>query len=682
MIWSRRLSVLPWLTAVLVGLALRQFPELVPALVKYPDTLTLPVQSLLNSAMDLAVDGTAWFFRAVSWLMEWPVKGAQSALQHTPWSVTTAAFALIGYRAGGWKLACFTAFAFLYMAVIGYWSESMNSLALVSISVPLAILVGFTLGIWGFYSNRAYRVLMPSLDVLQTIPAFSYLLLILLLFGFGTTVGLIASILFSFPPMVRNTILGLRGVDETIIESARMSGATEFQSFRLVRLPAAKRQILLGINQVTMASLSMVIVASIIGGTSDIGWEVLSTMRKAQFGESLLAGTVIALMAMVLDRVTVGWATGGRPAAGSSTRILIAGGLVGSVLLVLSFIVPALMDYPEALVFFPADIFNDALSTVTVKFNGFFEAIKSVAFFYLMLPLKIGFQQAVSPFTWGFSVTPAMAWIYAAAIALAAGVSWRAGRVGGAISILVCGYLLAIGLTNVPWIVLAVLLILSAWRAGGMKIALGMTMGILFLLVSGLWDKAILSLYLCGAAVVLSFVVGTAIGIVASESDRVSAAIRPINDTLQTMPLFVILIPFVMIFKIGELTALLAIMAYATVPAIRYAEHGLRNLPEDVLEAGRMLGSTRWQILFLIKLPLALPSLMLGLNQTIMYGISMLVIAALVGTNGLGQIVYIGLGDGDFGVGMTAGVGMAIIAILADRMTQAYRAKLIVGHIS
>ena len=138
------------------------------------------------------------------------------------------------------------------------------------------------------------------------------------------------------------------------------------------------------------------------------------------------------------------------------------------------------------------------------------------------------------------------------------------------------------------------------------------------------------------------------------------------------MPPFVILIPFVMIFKIGEFTALLAIIAYAIVPAIRYAEHGLRNLPAEVLEAARSMGCTRWQMLWQVKLPLALPVIMLGLNQTIMYGISMLVIAAVVGTSGLGQRVYIGLGDGDFGVGIVAGIGMAIIAMLADRMTNAW----------
>ena len=181
-----------------------------------------------------------------------------------------------------------------------------------------------------------------------------------------------------------------------------------------------------------------------------------------------------------------------------------------------------------------------------------------------------------------------------------------------------------------------------------------------------------LSIYLCGLAVAISFAIGTSLGIWAAHNEIVSAVLRPVNDTMQTMPLFVILIPFVMIFKIGEFAALLSIIVYAFVPAIRYSEHGLRSLPKDIIEAATSMGCTQWQLLWQVKLPLALPVIMLGLNQTIMYGIAMLVIAALVGTNGLGQQVYIGLGDGDFGVGIIGGIGMAIIAMIADRMTQAW----------
>ena len=296
--------------------------------------------------------------------------------------------------------------------------------------------------------------------------------------------------------------------------------------------------------------------------------------------------------------------------------------------------------------------------------------IKRCAFFFVMLPVKTGLDQTVTPFTWGFEFTAPLRAGYALlAAALVAWVAIRRG-IGRASLIAFVAIMVYFGITRLPWPAMLAMTVLLGWRLGGPRLALGTAAAFGFLIVAGVWPQTLLSFYLCGLAVLLSFTVGTALGILASELDGVSAFVRPINDTLQTMPLFVILIPFVMIFKIGEFTALLAIMAYAVVPAIRYSEHALRSVPADVVEAATCFGCTRGQLLWRVKLPLAMPVIMLGLNQTIMFAIAMLVIAALVGTNGLGQQVYIGLGDGDFGVGMVAGIGMAFIAMIADRMTQ------------
>jgi glycine betaine/proline transport system permease protein len=645
---------------------------------EYPKDLILPLSDWLNAVMDWIVDYFGWFFLGISWALEWPIKAVRFILNMLPWSVTTFLFCSVAWAASGWKLAAFTLFSMLYMLVIGYWSESMNTLSLVAISVPLAILVGFAFGVWGFFSDRAARVIMPMLDVLQTVPSFAYLLPILMLFGFGTVVGLIASVLYSFPPMVRNTIVGLRGVSPEVIESGLMSGATPRQLFWQVRVPSSLKQILLGVNQATMASLSMVIIASIIGGTSDIGWEVLSQIRKAQFGESLLAGMVIALMAMVIDRITAGFAVRSgeydpeKKTFAQKHRYWITAALGAVTFFVLAQIAGILNEWPQAWEISPAKAMNDGLTYLVVNFRDEIEAVKKFAFFFVMLPAKIGLQGAVSPFTWGFELTLVHKVVYAVGIvALAVWAAFR-GRTQVAILILILAILLYFGLTGIPWPALLLICAVAGWKVGGRILGLGTALGLGFIVITGIWPEAMLSIYLCGIAVLISFVLGTAIGIWAAHNDMVSAIIRPFNDTLQTMPLFVLLIPFVMVFKIGEFTALLAIIAYAIVPAIRYSEHGLRSLPAPVIEAATMIGSTRRQMLWQVKIPLALPVMMLGLNQTIMYGIAMLVIAALVGTNGLEQIVYIGLSDGNFGVGIIAGIGMAIIAIITDRMTNAW----------
>ena len=674
-------SFLHWVGVIGLTLVSIKLADRWDWMTEYPDKLILPVSDVLNAMMNWTVENLGWFFMGISWLLEWPIWAMQQILNGLPWAVSIFLFCVIAFAATGVRLALFTLCATLYMVVIGYWDQSMNSLSLVAISVPMAILVGFAVGVWGFFSQRAERAIMPTLDLLQTIPAFAYLLPILLLFGFGTVVGLIASVVYSFPPMVRNTIVGLRRVAPEIIESGVMSGATPAQLFWQVRVPSARKQIMLGVNQATMASLSMVIIASIIGGTADIGWEVLSAIRKAQFGESLLVGIVIALMAMVIDRVTNGLVDkSGRHKPQSERRqerikiwsIATAGAVL---LFVLAQVLTPLTDWPREMVWNPARSMNDALTYVIVNFREQIQAIKTFAFFFVMLPAKIGLQEAVSPFTWGFNLTFEHKLIYTATMTAAALWCVLCGRQVAGVFIALFAIFFFVGITKMPWPAVLLIYGLVGWQIGGAVLGAGTVLGFGFMVVTGNWEEAMLSVYLCGIAVIIAFVFGTTIGVWAAHNERVSAFVRPINDTMQTMPLFVILIPFVMVFKIGEFTGLLAIIAYAFVPAIRYAEHGLRNMPENIIEAATMIGATNWQLLWQVKLPLALPVMMLGLNQTIMYAIAMLVIAALVGTNGLEQIVYIGLSDGDFGIGLVAGFGMAIIAIIADRMTQAWSKK-------
>ncbi len=669
-----------WAGVVLFTLLSLLIADKLPWLAAWPNELVLPLVDLLNAFMTWFIEWFGWFFKGLGWLLGWPITAMQWVLHGSPWPITIGIAVIVAHKGGGWRLAAFTAASMFYMLVVGYWQESMNTLSLVAISVPLSIAVGFGFGVLAFRSAHARRVIMPSLDLLQTVPVFAYLIPILLLFGFGTVVGLVASLLYAFPPMVRNTVLGLERVPSEAIESGLMAGASERQLFWQVRVPSASRQILLGVNQTTMAALSMVIIASIIGGTADIGWEVLSTIRKATFGESLLAGIVIALIAMVMDRVTRGFATqevdlhaAERPFAERHAHLIAAGILVAAVAALVSF-APFLLHYPKDWTFYPAQPMNDAIFYIVVEYKDVITYIKQVSFFYVMLPLRIGLESTVRPSTWGFDPGAVHAIGYALLVCLLAFLAGRATSVKAAMAVLLAGMIYYFGLTNIPWPALFAIFVGLAWSSGGPRLAAGVLIGLGYLLLAGIWDLAVLSLYLCGIAVIASFAIGSAFGILAAHDDRVSAFIRPINDTLQTMPQFVPLIPILMIFKIGDFTALLAIMAYAIVPAVRYSEHALRSLPVEVVEAAKAMGCNRWQLLWQVKIPMALPEMMLGLNQTIMYGISMLVIAALVGTKDLGQQVYIGLGDGDFGVGMVAGIGMAVIAIVADRITQAWSA--------
>ncbi len=298
--------------------------------------------------------------------------------------------------------------------------------------------------------------------------------------------------------------------------------------------------------------------------------------------------------------------------------------------------------------------------------------MKTWVLFFFMLPLKIGFETVVRPRFWGFALTPG---VIAAYVALFVALASTAGRMWGwraMVGVVTGATIYYFGLVGTPWPLLVLAVTLVAYQVGGWRLALFAVLALGFILVTGAWPRAMLTIYITVAAVSISFFLGSALGVWAAHSDRASMILRPINDTLQTMPLFVFLIPVIMIFLVGDFSALLAIILYAVVPSIRYTEAGLRNVDAEVIEAAESMGCTRMQILWQVKLPLALPEITLGLNQTIMFGLAMLVIAALVGTNGLGQFVYEGVTQANFGWGVVAGGSIALIAMVTDRILQAW----------
>jgi glycine betaine/proline transport system permease protein len=647
-------------------------------LVQYPDGWVLPIDAVLNVVMRALVDWFKWFFRAISWCLEFPMAWLKGLLHWLPWPAVLLAVTVMAHAASGWRLALFAALALFYMVVIGYWDESMVTLSLVGVAVPLAAVTGLLIGLWGAHSPRVRKVLMPVLDVMQTVPTFAYLTPLILFLGYGPVVGLVASVIFAIPPMVRNVMVGIVNVPVNIVESGAVSGCTRRQLTWWVEVPAALPSIMMGLNQCVMAALSMVIIAAIIGGFADIGWEVLSTLRRAEFGKSLLAGIVIALLAMILDRIGVGFSRrAGETRLPSDEPIWrrhphLALALAGAALLILfARIVPALQNYPSGWEIHPARPLDAAVGYVVVAWAHAADALKNATLFFYLLPLRIGLENSVRANYWGFDMSMTVTAVYVAFLALIGFGAWRIWAWRGMVPLVLLGGLYYFGTTGTPWPVFMVVVTALAIGAGGWRLGLFAGLAMLFMLVSGAWTPAMWSMYLMIASVAAAFLVGSLIGILAANNDRFSAVLRPINDTLQTMPQFVYLIPIIMIFKIGDFSALLAIIAYAIVPAVRYTEHGLRTVPAHVIEAARSIGCTERQILWQVKLPLALPQIMLGMNQTIMLGITMLVIAALVGTRDLGQMVFGSLTMANFGMGVIAGGSIALMAMVSDRIFQA-----------
>lgn len=663
---------LVWILALAFSTLVIVLARDIPWLQTFPAKWVLPVTAWLDLAIEPAVAGLRGIARWFSWVMAIPMTALRDLLQALPWSVTLALFTLVAERVGGRRLAVFTGIALFYVVLVGHWDEAMSTLSLVGIAIPIAAILGFSIGAMAQKYPGLNAIVQPALDFMQTVPAFAYLIPILLVFGFGPVVGLIASIIYAVPPMVRNTVLGFDRVPRELIESGRMSGCTAAQEFFWVKVPSALPQLIIGLNQTTMSAFSMVIIAAIIGGFQDIGWEVLSTMRKAQFGQSLIAGVTLALLAMVLDRITCGLSVGsgtGRSAPRAPRAMLIALTVL-AVLFVLASGMAALWHWPKAWTLYPAEPLNAAVDWTTVHYGAAMESLKRHVLFFFLLPLKIGLVRTITPMSWGFAFSftgMAFYWIgvFVAAVCLARLSGWRA-----AAALLLAGILLFHGTTGLPWPVVIACVTLLAFGAGGWPTAAFAFLAQCFLLLSGFWQAAMLSVYLCAAAVTICILLGGAIGIAAAGNDAFSKLVRPFNDALQTIPQFVLLIPLLMLFRVGDFTALLAVILYAIVPMVRYTEAGLRNVPPTAIEAGKAMGCTARQLFWQVKLPQALPEVLLGINQTIMFSLAMLVIAALVGTSDLGQEIYIALGKADAGRGLVAGIGMALIAMTADRILQ------------
>jgi len=222
-----------------------------------------------------------------------------------------------------------------------------------------------------------------------------------------------------------------------------------------------------------------------------------------------------------------------------------------------------------------------------------------------------------------------------------------------------------------PWFVIIGAIALAAWKLSGWKLALGSVIGLLFIGILGLWEMAMSTLAIVLAATLLAILVGVPVGIMMARNDLIEQIIRPLLDLMQTMPSFVYLIPALMLFGLGKVPALLSTFIYAVPPAIRLTNLGIRQVAPDVIECGRAFGSTSRQLLFKVQLPLAMPTIMAGVNQTIMMALAMVVIASMIGAGGLGKEVLTGIAQLKVGKGFTGGISIVILAIIMDRLTQA-----------
>lgn len=300
----RKLAVLALVAAVLVPLAAARW-----ASGTWPGALTVDVSEPLGRASDWIIDNRdshpvfLYFLGHVSNAVVIAVRAVYLALLAVGWAGVAAVSALIAWRAAGVRLALGTAAAFLACGLLGMWVPTMQTLALMVVAVAASVVVGGLLGLAAGLSDRMDRVLRPVLDTMQVLPAFAYLLPVVLVFGIGVPAAVLATVVYAAPPMARLTALGLRGADKEVLEAVESLGTTARQRLLTARIPLARKELLLGLNQTIMMALSMAVIASVIGA-GGLGDRVYQALASVDVGAALAAGIPIVLLAVVLDRVT------------------------------------------------------------------------------------------------------------------------------------------------------------------------------------------------------------------------------------------------------------------------------------------------------------------------------------------------------------------------------------------
>jgi glycine betaine/proline transport system permease protein len=267
------------------------------------DKHKIPLEKIIEQAVNWLVANYRPQFQAIKWPVEKTLNGIDGLLQIVPPIVIIAAIFLIAWRMASWKVGIFGVATFLLIGFLGFWEDAMTTLAMVISAVIFCVVVGIPMGVIAARSDRFASFIRPIMDAMQTTPAFVYLVPVVMLFSIGTVAGVIATIVFSMPPIIRLTNLGIRQVPSDVLEAAEAFGSTTNQILLKVQFPLAMPTIMAGLNQTIMLSLSMVVIAALIGA-GGLGVPVFEGLNSLRVGLAAIGGLSIVLLAMVLDRIT------------------------------------------------------------------------------------------------------------------------------------------------------------------------------------------------------------------------------------------------------------------------------------------------------------------------------------------------------------------------------------------
>ena len=580
------------------------------------------------------------------------------------WLGVVAIAAWLTYVLAGLRSTILVTVSILLFGVVGLWPDSMDLLIITVLAVVTCIVVGLPIGILMARNRGTSAAVTPVLDVMQTLPPFCYLAPMALFFGIGPSAATVLTIIYALPPIVRITEHAIKSVSPTTIEAARSMGLTRSQMLRQVQLPMARRTIVVGINQCTMAALSMATIAALVNGPG-LGKPVVSALQIQNVGAASVAGLAIVLMAIMLDRTTT---AASERASGRPGQVASASGL-------------SVMLAGVALERLPRWATEDAgrgqrLPRLTRSGRMFLLALLLVPVVFCVWLSRFRIDYANFPDVTG---TPVLKWISGPELTSRINdfTNWLVDHVDTftiAVKNDVTNWMLnplQDLLAQSPWWLMALVLLGVAYVLGGWRPTAITVVCEAVIYFTGLWNDSMITLAMTLVATLLVMVIGIGLGVAMGRSRRADVIIRPFLDAFQVIPPFVYLVPALALFQPSRFTAIVAAVAYSFPIATKLVADGIRGVAPTTVEAARASGITRRQMIFKVQLPMARESLVLATNQGLLYVLSMVVIGGMVGGGSLGYIVVSGFSqDQLFGKGLAAGVAIAALGVMLDRIAR------------
>ena len=656
---------------------------------KFPKSVTdeFTFTAWVNDGEDYLKKNYRWITKIIAGYIKSGYYFLEDFLIDSPWLLIASILFLPCLIAGGLRLGLYSLFVIYFWGGVGMWDESLQTLALMGLSVVLCVFFGVLLGVLCSQSDRFENFMKPILDTMQVMPAFVYLFPALFFFGIGGAPAILATMIYAMPPVIRLTNAGIRQVSEQIIESATSFGSSKLQLLFKIKIPLSLPSIMMGINQVIMMALALVVLACFIGAEG-IGGQVWLAIRNLDVGWAMEGGLCILFMAIMFDRFSMSFSKEEErlpldvqkfyllPQSWEKFQIArIFEKPLSYSHAIINLVCKKITNLISYVAEFITSLFNKPLGRDIGEFvgNRYYIIPSFIIFFIISFIDSNIFSIGTFPEEWKLSIRQPIA-------DTVKSLTVNPGFIAFTKGLRAFVYLNLLNpldtfLTHTPWWYTTAVFALIGYFTVGLRFAFITVLLLLFIGACGIWPQSMITLSSVLVSVALCFAIGVPLGIIASYNPRFKNIQNVVLDAMQTLPYFCYLIPVLMFFGGGIVSAVLATVIYSIPPIIRLTSLGLTQVSGTFSEVSRSFGGTTLQTLNKVKFPLAVPSLVIGFNQTVIMAFAMQIVTPLIGGKGLGLEVFNGLARSDTGRGLAAGIGIVLMAIIIDRISLAWTKK-------